>query len=105
MIKIFSSNIFQIILNTLILFIKIVLIANKFQAKRNLNLHVVSESAAGNLERTNKTIKNNLKTWINSYRMINDTIDILDARIINIGVNFLIAAQPNVDKFQVLDRA
>ena len=73
--------------------------------KRNLNLFVVSEDTNGNLTRTSRTIKNNLKTWLNQYRMINDTVDILNAKIVNIGVNFFIASQPNVDKSKVLDRA
>ena len=73
--------------------------------KRNLNLFVVSEDTNGNLTRTSRTIKNNLKTWLNQYRMINDTVDILNAKIVNIGIDFFIASQPNVDKTKVLDRA
>ena len=70
--------------------------------KRNLNIYVVSENHVGNLTKTNNTIKNNLKNWINQYRMINDTIDILDAKIINIGIDFTIVAQLDTDKFTVL---
>ena len=33
-------------------------------------------------------IKENLKTWLNRHRMVNDTVDVLDARIINFGINF-----------------
>jgi|7_EtaG_2_1085326.scaffolds.fasta_scaffold01494_3 hypothetical protein len=73
--------------------------------KRNLNIYVVSEDSSGNLTKTNDTIKNNLKNWINQYRMLNDTIDILDAKIANIGINFTIAATREADKFTVLARA
>ena len=73
--------------------------------KRNLNIALVSENADGNLEKTNDTIKNNLKNWLNQYRMINDTIDLLDARIINLGIDFTIATQPEANKFTVLKRA
>jgi len=73
--------------------------------KRNLNIMLVSENSDGNLEKTNDTIKNNLKNWLNQYRMINDTIDLLDARIINLGIDFTIVSQPEVNKFTVLKRA
>ena len=35
--------------------------------------------------------------------MINDTIDILDGRVINIGINFEILADLDVNRFKVLD--
>ena len=71
--------------------------------KRNLNVYVVSEDPQRKLINTNTTIKTNLKTWLNHYRMINDTIDILDPFIINFGINFIIKPERNVDKFKVLD--
>jgi phage-related baseplate assembly protein len=73
--------------------------------KRNLNISVVSEDSNGNLAKTNDTIKNNLKNWLNQYRMVNDTIDILDARIVNIGINFTIVSQGESNKHTVLRRA
>ena len=71
--------------------------------KRNLNVYVISEDPQNKLINTNDTIKTNLKTWLNHYRMINDTIDILDPFIINFGINFIVKPQKNVDKFKVLD--
>ena len=71
--------------------------------KRNLNVYVVSEDPQRKLTNTNNTIKSNLKTWLNHYRMINDTIDILDPFIINFGINFIIKPEKNVNKFKVLD--
>ena len=73
--------------------------------RRNLNIYVVSEDASGNLAKTNDTIKNNLRNWINQYRMINDTIDVVDARIVNIGVDFTIVAEIERDKFSVVRAA
>ena len=72
-------------------------------AKRNLNMYVISEDNFGKLTTTNSTIKNNLKTWLNQYRMINDTIDILDPFVINLGVEFQIRPKANVDKYTLLD--
>ena len=72
--------------------------------KRNLNMYVVSEDTAGKLTLSNSTIKNNLKTWINQYRMINDTVDILDPFILNFGLEFIARPQNMADKYIVLDR-
>jgi len=71
--------------------------------KRNLNMYVISQDEFGKLTQTNQTIKNNLKTWINHYRMINDTIDILDPYIINLGIDFVVKPQVGANKFDVLD--
>ena len=73
--------------------------------KRNLNLYVISEDSMGKLVKTNATIKDNIKTWLNQYRMINDTIDILDPYILNIGIEFTIKTATGVDRFSVLDAA
>ena len=74
--------------------------------KRNLNLHVVSMSTlTGNLVQTNNVTKQNLKNWITQYKMVNDTIDIIDANILNIGIEFDVMADLNHDKYSVLERA
>lgn len=72
--------------------------------KRNLNLYVISEDEFKKLTTTNLTIKNNLKTWLNQYRMINDTIDILDPLIVNLGIDFIVQPTEGVDKFALLER-
>ena len=72
--------------------------------KRNLNMYVISEDSAGNLVKTNSTIKRNLKIWLNQYRMINDTIDILDPYILNLGIEFSIKTVSGVDKRTVVGR-
>ena len=47
--------------------------------RRTLNMYVISENNFGNFTTSNSTIKNNLKTWLNHYRMLTDTIEIFDA--------------------------
>jgi|TARA_B100000282_G_scaffold51837_1_gene33087 hypothetical protein len=71
--------------------------------KRNLNFYVISEGTDGKLLKSNSVIKNNLKTWLNQYRMINDTVDILDPFILNYGIEFIVRPQQASDKFSVLD--
>jgi hypothetical protein len=72
--------------------------------KRNLNMYVVSEDSFGNLIKTNSTIKRNLKVWLNQYRMINDTIDIIDPFILNLGIEYSIKTKPGADKKSVIGR-
>ena len=73
--------------------------------KRNLNLYVISEDSDKNLVETNASIKSNLKTWLNRVKMVNDTIDILDAKVVNLGINFSIVIDPEKDKHEVLSSA
>jgi len=73
--------------------------------QRNANVYVLSQTNTGKLTLANNTIKNNLKTWFMRYKMINDTIDILDANIINLQIIFKMISFPSVDKFSSLDKA
>jgi hypothetical protein len=70
--------------------------------RRNLNLYLISENSSGKLTQTNITIKENVKTWLNRSKMISDTIDILDAKIVNIGVDFEVIADEETNRFQLL---
>ena len=70
--------------------------------KRNLNLYVISQDSFDFLTATNSTIKNNLKTWLNHYKMINDTIDILDPYIINLGIEFVVKKVGSADPYELL---
>jgi len=71
--------------------------------KRNLNIYVLAEGADGNLDLATSTLKQNIKTWLGQYKMINDTIDILDGSIINFGINFEIIVDNDKNKFDVLN--
>ncbi|MCK9273160.1 hypothetical protein M0P65_06465 [Candidatus Gracilibacteria bacterium] len=65
------------------------------EKKRNplaLNLYILSYDANKKLVKANAAIKENLKTYIDKYRIITDSISIRDAYIINIGVDFEITA-------------
>lgn len=80
------------------------LVVDQDSFKRNLNLYIISEDAGGNFISSNKSIKDNLKTWLNNYKMISDTIDILDARVINLGIDFSVTSELNSNKGEVLQR-
>ncbi len=53
-----------------------------------LDLYVLSYNSNKQLTQASATLKNNLITYINQYRMVTDAINIKDAYYINIGVNF-----------------
>ena len=70
---------------------------------RSLSLHILSKDSQGNLTTANPAIKQNLKTYLAEYRLITDGINIRDAFIINIGVNFEIILLPNYNGTVVLN--
>ena len=72
--------------------------------KRNLNMYVLSEDSFGKLTTTNDTIKKNIKVWLNQHRMINDTIDIVDPFILNMGINFVVSAKESTNRFDLNER-
>ena len=73
--------------------------------KRNLNMYILSENKQGRYIRANPTLKRNLKTWLGRYKMMTDTIDILDAKVANIGIEYKIVVMDGVDKFTALAAA
>ena len=53
-----------------------------------LDLYVLSYNSDKKLNTASTTLKNNLVTYLNQYRMVTDAINIRDAYYINIGINF-----------------
>ena len=76
---------------------------DKDSFKRNLNLYVVSEGLDGSLTRTQSIIKTNLKNWLSRYKMLNDTMDIIDANILNLQIEYEAIAENGFNKFTVKD--
>lgn len=73
--------------------------------KNNINIYIVSEDSFGDLARATSTLKRNLKSWLNQYKMINDSVDILDATVVNFGIDFNIVVDDRYDKHDVLENA
>jgi hypothetical protein len=67
-----------------------------------LNLYVLGYDVNSNLVTSSPLVKQNLTTYLSQYRIINDTISIKDAFIINIGVDFEIITLPNFNNSEVL---
>tara|TARA_R110002033_G_scaffold68283_7_gene119524 strand:+ start:1809 stop:3602 length:1794 start_codon:yes stop_codon:yes gene_type:complete len=73
--------------------------------KRNLNLYVLSEDVNGFLATPTQTLKENLKLWLGKKKMIHDTIDILNGKVVNIGIEFSIVTDPEKNNYDVLQQA
>jgi hypothetical protein len=67
-----------------------------------LNMYMLGYNGDGTLNTVNRAIKENLKNYLSEYRMLTDSINLRDAFIINIGVNFDIIPLPNVNANELL---
>jgi hypothetical protein len=65
----------------------------------------MSTNTSGKLVAANSTLKNNIKNWIMQYKMINDTVDILDAEIVNFGIKYQVTLESNANRYTVISRA
>ena len=67
-----------------------------------LDLFVLSYDINKNLRTASAALKQNLQTYLYQYKMIGDSINIKDAFVINIEVDFNIIVLPNYNNNQVL---
>jgi hypothetical protein len=71
---------------------------------RRLALYLISADSNGKLTTTNSVTKQNLKKWISSYKMLNDVIDIYDAKVVNFGIDFEISVTRDSNPTDVTNR-
>lgn len=67
-----------------------------------INLYVLGYDVNGNLTPVNTAVKQNLKKYLNEYKLLTDGINIIDGFIVNIALNFEITVYPNYNKSEVL---
>jgi hypothetical protein len=67
-----------------------------------LNLYVLGYDNQKKLTQLNKATKTNLRNYISYYRMLTDAINIKDAYIVNIGIDFQITVLPEYNSNEVL---
>jgi hypothetical protein len=72
------------------------------QIPSTLDLYVLSQDLDGHLATSSPALKQNLSTYLSQYRIVNDSINIKDAFIINIGVDFEIIVLPNYNSNNIL---
>ena len=67
-----------------------------------LDLYILAYNSNKQLITSSNTLKNNLLTYLNQYRMVTDAINIKDAYYINIGINFDITVQSGYNNNDVV---
>jgi hypothetical protein len=68
----------------------------------SLDMYILAYNSNKNLITAANTLKQNLITYINQYRMVTDAINIKDAFYINIGVNFDVVVQSGYNNNDVV---
>ena len=69
-----------------------------------LDLYVLSYNVNNQLTIASPALKQNITTYLSQYRMVNDSVNIKDGFIINIGVNFSIIVLPNFNSNDILTK-
>jgi hypothetical protein len=69
-----------------------------------MNMYVLGFNQSKQLVELNQAIKENLKTYLGYYRILTDAVNIKDAFIINIGLDFEISVLSNYNSNDVLLR-
>lgn len=67
-----------------------------------INLYVLGYNQNGKLTTLNTLVKKNLQAYLAKYRMLTDQVNILDAFVVNIGINFEITVYKNYNLHDVL---
>lgn len=61
----------------------------------SLSLYVLALDNFGKLTQASPTLKENLKTYLSEYMIVTDSVNIKDAFIVNIGVEYEVIIRPN----------
>ena len=69
-----------------------------------MNMYTLGFDSNKKLTNLNQTVKENLKTYLSQYRLVTDAVNIKDAYVINIAVNFAILTKSEFAKNDVLLR-
>lgn len=78
------------------------IIADRNSLRNNLNLYILCEDKNSKLTLPNQSVKNNIKTWLLKHKMINDSIEILNGKIVNYGITFTAVGANNIPKYDIL---
>ena len=67
-----------------------------------INMYLLGYDSNNKLTTLNATVKQNLKTYLEEYRLLTDAINLIDGYVVNIGVNFDITVFANYNKREVV---
>jgi len=73
--------------------------------KNNINIFVLAEDQNNKFTTPTTSLRNNLKTWLARHKLLSDSIDIFDAKIINTKIDFTAISEDGADKTATLARA
>ena len=68
-------------------------VADNPRNPRGAQVFILSRDASGYLTTSSDTLKKNLSTYLNRFRIVSDALDILDGSILNFGVNFSVTIE------------
>ena len=68
----------------------------------NLNLYILSENVNQEFTNASEALKNNLRTYLTQFKIIGDSVEIKDAFVINITIDFEIIVFPNFNNNDVI---
>ena len=67
------------------------------------DLYVICKSQTGFYVHANDALKKNLKTYINQFRVLGDSFNIIDSPVYNFSIDLTVTVEPNVNIESVLD--
>jgi len=67
-----------------------------------VELLTISQNTDGQLVKAGNVLKNNIENYIGRFKSFSDSVKISDANIINIGVDFTILPEPNINANEAL---
>jgi hypothetical protein len=69
-----------------------------------INLYLLGYDVNNNLTNLNRALKENLKIYLNEYRILTDGVNINDGFVINVGIEFEILTYSNYNKSEILTK-
>ena len=72
------------------------------EANAILDLYILAQDQFKKLTTATPALKQNLITYLSQYRMINDVINVKDAYIVNIGIDFEVIVLPDYNNNEVI---
>lgn len=61
------------------------------------NMHILGRNSSNKLSLCNDSLKENIKTYLEKYRLVSDAIDIVDGRILNIAIEYHVKIDSKFD--------
>lgn len=67
-------------------------------------LYIITRSAGNKLSYASDTLKENIRKYLEPYRLVTDAIDVLDAKIVNLKFTFDISVDPSLNQENILSK-